>query len=188
MGRCIIHISEINEINQIYFQVIDYCDSVRRYYQAPIFMILTSDIFAIIYMILTAFHEFVSKSIPKWAVLFCVVDPFVRIVQIIVVISTAEIAVSQVRQKFVFHCKSGSSTALQTFTWYSLIPVSLVFLPPSCIIWLLIPWCAHFLPTFRRKLDIGIATAREWKPGDGSECSWLRSRGIRKLLYDHVSS
>ena len=83
-------------MNGIYFQIIDCCDAMRKRYQVPILLILTSDLLAIIYMILTAFHEFVSKSIPLWAVSWCIVDPVVRIVQIAIVVSAAEAAMFQV--------------------------------------------------------------------------------------------
>lgn len=89
-----------DEINNLYFQIIDFCNSIKKFYQVQIFIILTSDLFTIIHMILTAFQECVSKSIAGAAILFCVVDPLIRILLIVFIIRTTMTTTLQVSYYF----------------------------------------------------------------------------------------
>lgn len=89
-----------DEINNLYFRIIDFCNSIKKLYQVQIFLILTSDLFTIIHMILTAFQEFVSKPIVGAAILFCVVDPLIRILLTVFIIRTTMTTTLQVGYYF----------------------------------------------------------------------------------------
>lgn len=74
-----------------------FCDLILTSYQVQIFLTLISDVVIVIYMVLTAFNEFVSGSVALTAIIFCIVDPIIRLSQIVRVMSTATATISEVR-------------------------------------------------------------------------------------------
>lgn len=94
----VIRVRDVDEINHTYFDIIDFCNSIREHFQMQIFLTLITNMFIIIYMTLTAFNDFVSKSVISDAIIYCQVDSLMRVIQTVHIMSTAATTNLEVRK------------------------------------------------------------------------------------------